>query len=86
MKTEDEISKIAAEVARVISIPKEYLLWDSDQASKYLGVSRGHFRDRIASLANFPEPAMIPSSSDKSRTQRWFAIDIMEWVKGRRSA
>ena len=63
-------------------IPPERELWDADQCAAYMGNSARHFAERIACRPDFPRGVRLGDGS--KAPLRWYAMEVMEWVAGRR--
>jgi len=66
--------------------PQKEVLWDTQACADYLGVSRVHFTDRISKGRSFPKPFKLPSDTGKRAHSRWYASEVMAWVKKHRQA
>jgi len=62
-------------------IPADRELWDSNQASSYLGMSARNFSGRIACKPDFPRAIRL---ADIKGGMRWKAQEVMDWVENRR--
>lgn len=67
----------SAIVAASIPFDKRWL--DTDGAAALLGVSVGHFRDRIACKPGFPKPARYTGGHP-----HWKASEVDEWADRQR--
>lgn len=62
-------------VSRAAAIPFEHRWLDAAAVAAMLGVSVGHFRDRIAPKPGFPEPARYTGGA-----ARWKASEVDAWA------
>jgi predicted DNA-binding transcriptional regulator AlpA len=67
-------------VTRANSLPFEHRWLDSAEVAALIGVSVVQFRQRIACLPNFPEPARPLGR------RKWKASEVSEWMETIRRA
>lgn len=61
--------------------PPDKVLWDAKECAEYLRMSEKHFVDRVSKTMKFPKPIKLPSETGRRSHPRWYAQEIMEWVK-----
>ena len=69
----DQMARQLQEMSSMLSktdVPFEHRLWDAEDASQYLGVSKNNFTYNIASSPGFPGHAVLPNS--RKRLWRWW--------------
>lgn len=76
----DKIDALIAVLKRPV-IPAERVLWDSEQAAAYLGVTARHFAERIACKPSFPLTIRL---AEIKGGLRWKAEEVMNWAESRR--
>lgn len=79
----DQMARQLQEMSSMLSrteVPFEHRLWDAEEASQYLGVSKNNFTYNIASSPGFPGHAVLPNS----RKRLWRAKDISDWFQKNR--
>ncbi|MCG9096232.1 helix-turn-helix domain-containing protein [Laribacter hongkongensis] len=82
-KQVDQMARQLHEMSSMLSkaeVPFEHKLWDAEEASQYLGVSKNNFTYNIASSPGFPGYAVLPNS----RKRLWRAKDISDWFQKNR--
>lgn len=86
--TEINYNELADAIAkRMQQLPApEVVLWSAKQCAEYLHVSETHFMNRIAKGVTFPKPIKLPSETGKRAHSRWYAAEVIEWVKAHRQA
>lgn len=62
-------------------IPADRVLWDSEQAAAYLGVTPNHLTGRIACKPDFPKAIRL---AEIKGGLRWKAEEVMDWAESRR--
>lgn len=83
-----DVDQLADAIAKKLRLlpPQEKILWDSKECSEYLRMSEKHFVDRVSKTMKFPRPIKLPSETGRRAHARWYAQDIMEWVKAHKQA
>lgn len=81
----NELADAIAKRMQQLPTPDQ-VLWSSKECASYLHVSEPHFMNRIAKGATFPAPIKLPSETGKRAHSRWFAVEVIEWVKQHRQA
>lgn len=64
-------------------IPKNKELWNSAQASNYLGLSKNKFMYSVACKRTFPKPRNVGDSIN-STNYRWLAGEVMSWAEAQK--
>lgn len=84
--TDDDCERIAIAIAEKINKAptSDKILWDSKDCGSYLKCTAKHFTDRISKHHTFPIPIMLPSEKGRKARPRWYAIEVIEWVKKQR--
>lgn len=61
--------------------PADKVLWDVRECAEYLRMSEKHFIDRVSKTMKFPSPIKLPSETGRRAHPRWYASEIMDWVR-----
>lgn len=81
----DQLADAIAKKLRLLP-PSDKVLWDSKECAEYLRMSEKHFMDRVSKTLKFPKPIKLPSETGRRAHSRWYALEIMEWVKSHKLA
>lgn len=81
----DELVEVIAMKIQLMVPPKE-ILWCGKECARYLGVSPVHFMDRLSKGTSFPKPIKLPTETGKKAHSRWYASEVIAWVKKHRQA
>lgn len=86
--TDIDYEKLADAIARkmVAAPPPDKVIWTADQCAEYLGVCRRHFVNRVSKLWGFPAAIKIPTETGSRGYDRWYAIDVQQWVSTHKKA
>lgn len=59
-------------------------LWTAEQCWTYLGLARRTFYE-VSALPDFPKPTRVTDSGGSTgpSNKRWFAEDIVDWLRSR---
>ena len=86
--SEIDYEKLAEAIARklVTQPPADKVIWTAEQCAEYLGMSRRNFVDRVSKSWEFPAAIKLPSETGSRGHDRWYAIDIQNWVSTHKKA
>lgn len=82
---DDQIDRLAATIANQMRLApqNDEPLWDAQDCANYLKVSRRHFVDRVANVPGFPTRVQLPTAEGRRGHPRWFAKEVIKWLKKR---
>lgn len=88
MSEEIDYDKLANAIAQKLSLlpPPDKIIWNADQCSQYLGISRRHFVDTVSKTFGFPSAIRLPTETGSRGHDRWYAVDIQNWVSKHKKA
>lgn len=64
-----------------MNAPFEVTLWSTAEIGEYLGVAPKSVMERFGSHPDFPKAFKIPKADGGFTHPKWFAGDIVSWVK-----
>ncbi|MGH1486987.1 MAG: hypothetical protein ACRBCI_12265 [Cellvibrionaceae bacterium] len=81
--TEKLDALIAATLDKKITpkISSEITLWNTANIAEYLGVTHKYTSEYIVTHHTFPNAIRIPTKNGKKGHPRWYAGEVVEWVK-----
>ena len=74
---------IAATLDKKITpkISSDITLWNTANIAEYLGVTHKYTSEYIVTHHTFPNAIRIPTKNGKKGHPRWYAGEVIEWVK-----
>lgn len=86
--TEIDYEKLADAIARkmVTLPPADKVIWLPEQCAEYLGISRRHFVDKVSKSWGFPAAIKLPTDTGSRGHDRWYAVDVQDWVSKHKKA
>ena len=86
--SEIDYEKLATTISHKLSLlpPPEKIIWSAEQCAEYLGISRRHFVDRVSKIWGFPTAIRLPTDTGSRGHDRWYAIDVQNWVEQQKKA
>lgn len=86
--SEIDYEKLADAIARKMAAlaPPDKVIWTAEQCAEYLGISRRHYVDKVSKSWGFPAAIKLPTDTGSRGHDRWYAIDVQDWVSKQKKA
>lgn len=95
----EEVGSVLAELNELIGVMTqalaeaqkpaidEHTLWSAEQIAEHLNKGVRLVKESYIHHSTFPRVIVLPTTGDgRSRSKRWYAQEVLEWVSGLRDA